>query len=259
MKLLFLLILIFIYYLFNIETNIPTMEVTSKISDNYDYHLNINENKIYEQVIDKIKNYETTILPNTIISTEQLNNIMNKVFYYHPEFFYIETSYSYKYSNNIILQINLHYNELLNNIENHKIIFDTKVNEILENAKLLETDLEKEKYIHDYLVEHVVYDENSKVNQSAYSSLIYNSSVCAGYARAFQYLMNQLEIPTYYCSGTSFVNHAWNIVYIDGRYFNVDVTWNDSNNTEMFYNKNDAYFSKTHTRSEVCKLLPRSE
>lgn len=260
MKILFLIVVILLFYFFNIDSTNKTIELDNSLETNvYINNLNINENIIYEQIIDQINNYETMIVPNTIINVDQLNNIMNKIFNYHPEYFYLETSYSYKYSNNIILQINLHYNELIHDIDHHKRIFKDKVNSILKNANQLNNDLEKEKYIHDYLIEHVSYDENSKVNQSAYSALIYGSSVCAGYSRAFQYLMNELEIPTYYCSGTSFENHAWNIIYIDDKYFNVDVTWNDSNNTDVFFNKNDDFFSKTHVRSDTCKLLPRSE
>ena len=55
----------------------------------------------------------------------------------------------------------------------------------------------------------------------------------------------------------------WGITQIvvnpNNEFYNVDVTWNDSNNTDVFFNRKDDFFSKTHTRSETCKLLPRSE
>lgn len=239
------------FYKSNTES-ISTLEYNDKFLSN-------TEEQIYNQIINAINNYETTIIPNIIIKIDSLNSIMNTIFNDHPEFFYLETSYSYKYSNDIIIQIHLVYNELIHDVDHHKKIFDNKVDSILEKAYELNTDLEKEKYIHDYLIEHVSYDENSKVNQSAYSALIYGSSVCAGYSRAFQYLMNQLEIDTYYCSGFSFGNHAWNLIYINNEFYNVDVTWNDSNNTDVFFNRKDDFFFKTHTRSETCKLLPRSE
>ena len=108
----------------------------------------------------------------------------------------------------------------------------------------------------EYIWVDYVYTDN---DQNAYGALVEGKAVCAGYARAFQLLMNELDIPTYYCSGTTYGKHAWNIIYINNEYYNVDVTFNDSNNTTMFFNKNDAFFSKTHTRSEACKLLPKSE
>ncbi len=256
MKTIIILILVLLGYFYNEHiTSIPVSQETIR-NDN---QLNEIENQVYEQIIQKIENYEITIIPNTIINRNSLNHIMTTIFNIHPEYFYLETSYSYKYSNDVIIQINLKYNELINDIENNTRVFNDQVNSILEGAKTLETDLDKEKYIHDYLIKNVEYDDYSKVNQSAFSALIYKSSVCAGYARAFQLLMNELDIPTYYCSGTTYGKHAWNIIYINNEYYNVDVTFNDSNNTTIFFNKNDAFFSKTHTRSEACKLLPKSE
>ena len=62
-----------------------------------------------------------------------------------------------------------------------------------------ETDSgEKEKYVHDTLIEMNKYDENEKLNQSAYSALVKGKTVCAGYSRAFMYIMNKLGIRTYY-------------------------------------------------------------
>lgn len=58
--------------------------------------------------------------------------------------------------------------------------------------------------------------------------------VCEGYARAFQLLCNQLEIPCVLVDGPAIdsltdtpENHMWNYVQVDGGWYAVDVTWND--------------------------------
>lgn len=58
--------------------------------------------------------------------------------------------------------------------------------------------------------------------------------VCEGYARAFQVLCNQLELPCVLVDGTAISylgdspeEHMWNYVQIDGGWYAVDVTWND--------------------------------
>ena len=60
------------------------------------------------------------------------------------------------------------------------------------------------------------------MDQSAYSALVQGRSVCAGYARAFQYICQRLGIPAYYCAGSSGEDHAWNIVKLGDGFYNVD-------------------------------------
>ncbi|MBR2311056.1 MAG: hypothetical protein IKA47_11085 [Oscillospiraceae bacterium] len=79
--------------------------------------------------------------------------------------------------------------------------------------------------IHDYLITHSVYDE-SLVKNTAYSLLVEGTSVCAGYARAYQELMTRAGIECLYVSSEK-MNHAWNLVKIDGKWYHVDVTWDD--------------------------------
>ena len=63
-------------------------------------------------------------------------------------------------------------------------------------------------------------------NQTLYSGLVNGQTVCAGYARTFQYLMNRLDIPVIYVTGTTDTGeaHGWNIVKCGDNYYNVDVT-----------------------------------
>ena len=58
--------------------------------------------------------------------------------------------------------------------------------------------------------------------------------VCEGYARAFQVLCKELEIPCVLVDGPAIAHqgdhpesHMWNYVQVDGLWYAVDVTWND--------------------------------
>jgi hypothetical protein len=124
-------------------------------------------------------------------------------------------------------------------------------------ARTLESDYEKEKYVHDKLLTKVSYNNSAAMNQSAYSALVNGQTVCAGYARAYQYLMQQLGIPCYYCTGYSGENHAWNIVKLHGDYYKVDVTWDDTNpHTYDYFNCSDADLAATHVRRGLSVKLP---
>lgn len=103
------------------------------------------------------------------------------------------------------------------------------------------SEVEKAKALHDWVCSKVTYDgddpTNSK-NHNDFSLFLYDSSVCEGYARTFNLLLNEAGIETYYVSG---VNHAWNIVKIGGHYFHIDTTWDDGDDSKTCYD----YFLKS--------------
>ena len=98
--------------------------------------------------------------------------------------------------------------------------------------------MQKAKLIHDYLIENVSYDYKDVDADtvtwdcaSAYSALVKHTAVCEGYASAYKLLMNMAGIPAITVSNE---NHAWNMVNLDGKWYHVDVTFDDAkiNGTE---------------------------
>lgn len=91
------------------------------------------------------------------------------------------------------------------------------------------------KMVHDYLVDNINYDSSlSKANiYNIYGALISKECVCEGYARAFKYLLDNLNIPCVLVIGTGTnsqgetENHAWNYVQLNGKWYAVDTTWDD--------------------------------
>lgn len=138
------------------------------------------------------------------------------------------------------------------------------------------TDFEKEMQIIKYLVETVTYDESaisddafynisSKVSDTykAYGALVKHSAVCSGYAKAFDLLAKKAHLSSTIVTGTATnsmgitESHAWNQIYLDGDWYNVDVTWEDPiTNINLGFNKllnkyinrTDAEFSINHVR-----------
>ena len=91
------------------------------------------------------------------------------------------------------------------------------------------------KMVHDYLVDNISYDSSlSKQNiYNIYGALVNRECVCEGYARAFKYLLDELNIPCVMVIGTATnsqgetENHAWNYVQLNGNWYAVDSTWDD--------------------------------
>ena len=91
------------------------------------------------------------------------------------------------------------------------------------------------KMVHDYLVENLEYDTSlSKPNiYDIYGALVKKVAVCEGYARAFKYIMDEMQIPCVLVIGEGTnsqgetENHAWNYVQVEGKWYAIDVTWDD--------------------------------
>ena len=91
------------------------------------------------------------------------------------------------------------------------------------------------KMVHDYLIDNISYDSSlSKANiYNIYGALVNRECVCEGYARAFKYLLDELNIPCVMVIGTGTnsqgetENHAWNYVQLNGNWYAVDTTWDD--------------------------------
>lgn len=106
-------------------------------------------------------------------------------------------------------------------------------NQILQNKT--GNTYEDIKMVHDYLVDNINY-ESSLAKQNIYNiygALVNRECVCEGYARAFKYLLDELNIPCIMVIGTGTnsqgetENHAWNYVQLGGNWYAVDTTWDD--------------------------------
>ena len=100
----------------------------------------------------------------------------------------------------------------------------------------LNTDYENELAIHDYLVENIEYVDNGDNSFNAYSALINGQAVCSGYTECFKTLLDMLGINNYTISGIAGgQSHIWNVVELDGEWYQVDVTWDDPVNSSSDY------------------------
>lgn len=106
--------------------------------------------------------------------------------------------------------------------------------------------------IHDYICNHVDYAYNSKEEQiyTAYGALCTGKAVCQGYAVLFYRLCKEAGLSVRIISGTGNGGpHAWNIVRIGNKYYNMDCTWDgqDAATYNEFLLKSEADF-RDHTR-----------
>ena len=213
---------------------------------------------LYRQIYANANDLYPVFAPIEAVTPGELKNVFSAVYGDHPELFWMDTAYSGKFmGNGQCVEIDLQFNRTAQDFENAKAAFRENADQILAQAQSLLGNYEKEKFVHDVLIDRITYNLGAEMNQSAYSALVNGQTVCAGYARAFQYLLMQLGVPCYYCTGYAGENHAWNIVALEDGYYNVDTTWDDTGNgTYDYFNKTDADYASTHIRRELSVYLP---
>lgn len=223
------------------------------------YHMLDDKGKhLYRQVVANSDELNDAFSPVEECEMGDIKKVMTAVFNDHPELFWLNTAYNCKSrGQKEIVELDLSFNRTADDINSSKSDFENCAENILYGARGLANDFEKEKYVHDALANNITYSLSAPMNQSAYSALVNNKTVCAGYARAMQYLMQRLGVPCYYCQGYAGENHAWNIIRLDDDFYNVDVTWDDADPTNYeYFNKDDSNYASTHARKNLSINLP---
>ncbi len=224
----------------------------------YPYYQMLNEKgkRLYKQIYANSNALIDEFKPIEDCTPKEWIAAFDCVFYDHPELFWMDISKYYEcdFKGNVI-KVQLYFYKEIPYVEKAKLRFNTDAEEILALASDLPSDYEKEKYIHDLLVDKITYQHNS-MDQSSYSSIPNDYTVCCGYAKAFQYLLQKLEIPTYFCVGWGGGMHAWNIIKLDDDYYNVDCTWDDTDpSTYDYFNVTDRN-NLMHSRMYQSRYLP---
>ena len=96
------------------------------------------------------------------------------------------------------------------------------------------TEYEKELFAYEYLANNCFYDFDAQWSASAYGALVEGHAKCDGISLGMKWLCEEMGISCMVIAGKhpeQEVGHAWNVVCIDGTYYDLDVT-NDVNSTE---------------------------
>lgn len=166
------------------------------------------------------------------LSDTDIDKIFQCVLSDHPEFFYVE-GYSYiKYARGEkinAIEFSGTYNVDLDTALSRREEIEAAAEGLLAGIAADATDYDKVKYVYETLIRNTDYDLAAPDNQNIYSVFVKHFSVCQGYAKATQYLLNRLGVECTLVLGTveTGEGHAWNLVKVDGEYYYLDTTWGD--------------------------------
>ena len=107
-----------------------------------------------------------------------------------------------------------------------------KLDQLMDQANTLcQTDLEKVFYVHEWLVQNIAYDrehlsDDVQDDHNLRGALLEGTAVCDGYAKTYALTLRKLGITGVLVTSKD-IGHAWNMVELDGNWYQVDCTWDD--------------------------------
>lgn len=180
---------------------------------------------LYTVVENAIRNRKPALNIECNATSADISNAIRMVMRNNPDIFWFDNRFFFDETAQELYLKYLFADErirLIQNIINDVIENDFCISHVNNLPEILQIA-----YVYKWLVRYCSYNINSAYNQSIYSVFVRRNSVCAGYAKAAQYLFNLLGIESMLVFGkltgdTENGRHCWNIVKHAGTYFHFD-------------------------------------
>lgn len=183
---------------------------------------------IYKAIFDALDAHEPYMRFNKLVDQQQIWRVFLDVLADNPTLFWVEKKLKY-WSDPSSCEIVFSYIFPAKEVAYYKVSMTRKVDEIhAKCSKGCKSDMELALRVHDYLTENVKYvDDGNPEQQSMVGPLMLGRGVCEGIAFAYSYLMSVFGIncTTVYGQIKGEKNgHAWNMIFLDGNAYHIDVT-----------------------------------
>ena len=227
----------------------------------YYEQLSAEQQKIYDAILMAAEDpsgsfyvcYQSPVSPDTTAFCTDVQLVFNSVIFDHPELFHLyeQKRLFWNYDETAGAPWAVYFfMKAYPDFYRKTAVFNKAVNSFLSDIDTSGSQLEIARRVHDKLIASVSYDRDladrnvaNDLGHTAYGALVANSAgepfhaVCDGYSLAYNYLLQQLGIPAVLMVGwagpdeTGSGRHAWSLICCDGKWLEVDATWDDFGNT----------------------------
>ena len=211
------------------------------ITEYYYENLSLLERKGYQAFLEAIRKKKPEVHLPIGITDDRMVRILDMVGLDHPELFYVDFHEVRYFCFSTGIKCTLTYLDKEPSISEKQRKIEKVVSNLMEMARNanLKNDFVKARWIHDRLVRNIVYNREavsaSKQHPDAYSIegvFLNKRAVCEGIAKTYKLLADRLGVYAVAAIGESQrkgesdrESHAWNIVKIQDKYYQIDTTW----------------------------------
>ena len=218
-------------------------DYSSECIDCYAYsQLSKQEQQIYREIYSIVRDFRENVVLSSK-DTDKIDHAFKCVMVDHPEIFYVKGYSIGKFiRGKSIDRITLKgtYTMTKAQAEEKAAKVDRYITNVIKNAPQGD-DYDIIKYVYEYLIYNTEYDDSALNNQNILSIVDSGKTVCQGYAKMTQLILNRMGLFCTLVNGTAigsngtgtgntseWSSHVWNIVRSNGRYYIVDTTWGDA-------------------------------
>ena len=188
----------------------------------YYFHLLTDEEKrVYREMLEGIRRRQEDFYLS-VSDEDMINRVYHALLKDHSELFWVqnrEQVYTTSYPDTDYCKFSPGYSYTEEEIGKIQAAADQAWQEVSLMAAETTDSYEIVKDVYTYLIDNTEY-VSSEDDQNIAGTFWKKQAVCAGYARAAQYLLEKLNIPVIYVEGSTISSsegHAWDIVEIDGQ------------------------------------------
>lgn len=221
----------------------------------YYSQMNRQQQRVYQIIKNGLESLTESFDVPRIDGTE-LSDIFYKLRLDCPEIFYASTFHYSFYPDSTLVKMKPVYLFEKNKIKDHQMAMAARVEKLARIAKD-KNDWEKEQYIHDFICENVTYDKLKKqYSHEIIGPLGQGVGVCEGIAKSVKILCDKLAMPCIVAVSENNpqkqikYRHAWNVVRINGTWYHLDATFDNSLGKKEvrydYFNLDDKSIFKDH-------------
>lgn len=222
----------------------------------YGYNtLTAKQKRVYALIYKGVENHAESIDIRSVgADVSDLEKAFYAMDYENPQFFWLKGGYSYTYYGDTVYTVDPKYGRTASQAAKLLPKLEAAADEIAEGALKQENLFEAVKYIHDELINMTDYTlTGGEYIRDADGALLNGKALCEGYSKAFAYVCQLIGVEANCVIGTANGGaHMWNFVKLDGKWYHMDVTFDDPVGAEpscvyTYFGLTTAEILKDHT------------
>lgn len=177
------------------------------------------------------------------LTPTELLHIFSCVIKDDPYLFFVSRNLRYSYkTNGCVLSLTPQYTMTMEEYKGAVTYCTERVRAIATLSEHFASEVEKALFLHDFICENFEYDDELK-NDDIYDFLLTGRGTCEAYMLLYTAVLRECGIESHFAASDS-LTHIWNIVRLDGEWYHVDLTWDDSASSETVSRRHFLYSDK---------------